>query len=224
MASQTYLPTDPGFGVYVHWPFCLSKCPYCDFNSHVRANPIDEERFVAAYRTELAHRAALTKGRKVASVFFGGGTPSLMKPETVSAILEAIAKHWTIAARRRNHARSQSDQRRGGAFSRLSLCRRQSRLARRAGLERRRSEGARASAYVAEALPRWISPPRSSTRYSFDLIYARPGQSAEAWKRELQAALAHVNDHLSLYQLTIEPDTMFERLRDAGKLDPAQCR
>ncbi len=72
--------TSPGFGVYVHWPFCLSKCPYCDFNSHVRAKPIDEARFVAAIRSELAHRAALTQGRTVASIFFGGGTPSLMKP------------------------------------------------------------------------------------------------------------------------------------------------
>ena len=87
---------DPGFGVYVHWPFCLSKCPYCDFNSHVRRNPIDESRYVEAFRAEIAHRAKLTGGRKVASVFFGGGTPSLMKPESVAAILEAIADSWTM--------------------------------------------------------------------------------------------------------------------------------
>ncbi len=87
---------DPGFGVYVHWPFCLSKCPYCDFNSHVRRNPVDEDRYVEAFRVELAHRAKLTKGRTVGSIFFGGGTPSLMKPQTVEAILQAIADNWTI--------------------------------------------------------------------------------------------------------------------------------
>ena len=96
MASQ-FSAFDPGFGVYVHWPFCLSKCPYCDFNSHVRAAPIDEARFVAAFRQELAHRAALAPGRIVSSIFFGGGTPSLMKPQTVEAILEAIASHWSVA-------------------------------------------------------------------------------------------------------------------------------
>ena len=86
----------PGFAVYVHWPFCLAKCPYCDFNSHVRAGAIDEDRFVAAFRTELAHRAALTPGRKVRSIFFGGGTPSLMRPQTVQSIIDAVAGHWTI--------------------------------------------------------------------------------------------------------------------------------
>ena len=81
---------DPGFGIYVHWPFCLSKCPYCDFNSHVRNAPIDEARYLAAFRTELAHRARIAPRRTVSSVFFGGGTPSLMKPSTVGAILEAV--------------------------------------------------------------------------------------------------------------------------------------
>ncbi|MBX9759045.1 MAG: radical SAM protein, partial [Beijerinckiaceae bacterium] len=88
--------SDPGFGVYVHWPFCLSKCPYCDFNSHVRTSGVDEARYVAAFRAEIAHRAALAPGREVASIFFGGGTPSLMKPETVAAIIEAIGEKWTI--------------------------------------------------------------------------------------------------------------------------------
>src|ERR1700712_4265181 len=90
MASQLYRAANPGFAVYVHWPFCLSKCPYCDFNRNVRSAPVDEARFVAAFRTELAHRAKLTKGRTVSSIFFGGGTPSLMKPGTVAAILDAI--------------------------------------------------------------------------------------------------------------------------------------
>ena len=87
---------DPGFAVYVHWPFCLSKCPYCDFNSHVRAAGVDEARYLAAFRAEIAHRAALAPGRVVRSIFFGGGTPSLMRPETVGGVLEAIAAHWRI--------------------------------------------------------------------------------------------------------------------------------
>ncbi|MBX9738494.1 MAG: radical SAM protein, partial [Beijerinckiaceae bacterium] len=90
---------DPGFGVYVHWPFCLSKCPYCDFNSHVRQAPVDEARYVDAFRVELAHRAALAPGRTVTSIFFGGGTPSLMKPATVAAILDAIASNWSVDPR-----------------------------------------------------------------------------------------------------------------------------
>ncbi|MGA7383556.1 MAG: radical SAM protein, partial [Methylocella sp.] len=94
---QPNIAAGPGFGVYVHWPFCLSKCPYCDFNSHVRAKPVDEARFVEAFKAELAHRAALTQGRTVASIFFGGGTPSLMKPAAVAAILDAIALHWRVA-------------------------------------------------------------------------------------------------------------------------------
>ena len=90
--------TEQPFGVYVHWPFCRAKCPYCDFNSHVRHGGIDEVRFLAAYLTELAHLASLAPGRKVTSIFFGGGTPSLMRPATVAAILEAIGKHWSVAA------------------------------------------------------------------------------------------------------------------------------
>src|SRR5438445_8553211 len=95
--SQAAEEKQPAFGVYVHWPFCLSKCPYCDFNSHVRRSAIDEPRFVEAFAAELAHRAALTPGRIVKSVFFGGGTPSLMNPATVGAILQAIGRRWTIA-------------------------------------------------------------------------------------------------------------------------------
>src|SRR5262245_2230432 len=87
----------PAFGVYVHWPFCLSKCPYCDFNSHVRHEAIDEARFVRAFETEIATTAARAPGRTVSTIFFGGGTPSLMQPESVSAILDAIGKHWTVA-------------------------------------------------------------------------------------------------------------------------------
>src|SRR5579862_6690585 len=97
MANHSPIAADPGFGIYVHWPFCLSKCPYCDFNSHVRSQPVDERRFVAAIKAELAHRASLTKGRAVRSVFFGGGTPSLMKGASVGAILEEIGRLWAVA-------------------------------------------------------------------------------------------------------------------------------
>ena len=96
MASIAPLIPDPGFGVYVHWPFCLSKCPYCDFNSHVRRGGVDEPRFLAAIQAELKHRADLTQGRQVRSIFFGGGTPSLMAPETVAAIIETIGKLWKL--------------------------------------------------------------------------------------------------------------------------------
>src|SRR6202789_1835808 len=89
-------PADPGFGVYVHWPFCLSKCPYCDFNSHVRGAAIDEERYLAAFKAEIAHRAGLAPGRKVRSVFFGGGTPSLMRPQTVQGVIDAIGAAWRL--------------------------------------------------------------------------------------------------------------------------------
>jgi len=218
MASQTYVAADPGFGVYVHWPFCLSKCPYCDFNSHVRAHPIDEERFVAAFRTELKHRAAMTKGRKVASVFFGGGTPSLMKPETVAAILDAIAKNWTVLPNAEitleaNPTSVEAERFRGyraAGVNRVSL-----------GVQALNDADLKALGRMhtaAEALTAVKIASSVFERYSFDLIYARPGQSADAWKRELQMALLHAADHMSLYQLTVEPDTMFERLRDAGKL------
>ena len=95
---------DPGFGVYVHWPFCLSKCPYCDFNSHVRGAAIDEERYLQAFRAEIAHRATLAPGRTVASVFFGGGTPSLMRPQTVQGVIDAIAAKWRLDFERGDHA------------------------------------------------------------------------------------------------------------------------
>ncbi len=117
--SNASNPPGEGFGVYVHWPFCAAKCPYCDFNSHVRHQPVDQKMFVGAHLREIAHMASLAPGRTVTSIFFGGGTPSLMEPETVATILDAIAGHWTRGARRRDHARGQPVQRRGGALSRL---------------------------------------------------------------------------------------------------------
>ncbi len=216
--EQTRAHGDAGFAVYVHWPFCLSKCPYCDFNSHVRADPIDEQRFIAAYRAELAHRAALTRGRNVRSVFFGGGTPSLMRPETVQAILDAISSHWsfepdveiTLEANPTSVEAGRFRGLRAAGVNRLSIGVQSLDDAVLRTLGRKHS--------VAEALQAVKTAAAIFDRTSFDLIYARPSQSVNDWRRELTQAIALAGEHLSLYQLTIEPDTIYERLRDAGKL------
>ncbi len=227
MASQTYTPGSPGFAVYVHWPFCQSKCPYCDFNSHVRAQAVDEERFVQAFRAELAHRAKLTKGRTVNSIFFGGGTPSLMKPGTVAGILDAIAANWSVdpnaevtleANPTSVEANRFTGYRRAGV-NRVSL-----------GVQATNDADLRALGRLhnaAEARRAIAVAGSIFERYTFDLIYARPNQTPAAWRAELTEALGLAREHMSLYQLTIEPDTMFERLRNAGKLHPPtpdQCR
>ncbi len=210
--------TDPGFGIYVHWPFCLSKCPYCDFNSHVRQAPVDESRFLAAFRTELKHRAGLTPGRLVSSVFFGGGTPSLMRPATIGAILEAIASHWSVDPRAEvtleaNPTSVEAERFRGyraAGVNRVSL-----------GVQAMNDRDLAALGRLhtaAEAMAAVEVAAKAFERYSFDLIYARPGQTPAAWKAELGSAIDHAAEHLSLYQLTIEPDTIFERLHRAGKL------
>ena len=209
---------DPGFGVYVHWPFCLSKCPYCDFNSHVRRAAIDEDRYIEAFEIELAHRASLAPGRTVTSIFIGGGTPSLMAPKTVSAILDAIAKHWAIDGKAEitmeaNPSSVEADRFRGyraAGVNRVSL-----------GVQALNDPDLRALGRLhstAEALIALEVAHRTFSRVSFDLIYARPGQTPDGWRRELNEALSLGTEHLSLYQLTIEPDTMFERLVNAGKL------
>ena len=218
MATPIRNAFDPGFGVYVHWPFCLAKCPYCDFNSHVRRGDVDEDRFVEAYRTELAHRAALAPGREVSSIFFGGGTPSLMHPSTVEAILQAIADNWPIAkdveiSLEANPTSVEAARFRGykaAGVNRVSL-----------GIQALndidlRNLGRQHS--VAEALAALEIANSVFSRVSFDLIYARQGQTPAAWRKELELALARAGEHVSLYQLTLEPDTMFERLADAGKL------
>jgi oxygen-independent coproporphyrinogen-3 oxidase len=209
---------DPGFAVYVHWPFCLAKCPYCDFNSHVRAQAPDEKRFVAAFVREIAHRAALTPARKVRSIFFGGGTPSLMAPATVGAILDAIAARWTIEPNAEITLEANPTSVEAGRF----------RGYREAGVNRvsigvqalndadLRALGRRHS--VAEAIAALDTAKAIFSRMSFDLIYARVGQTEAAWRAELDAAMRLATEHVSLYQLTIEPDTIFERLWRAGKL------
>jgi oxygen-independent coproporphyrinogen-3 oxidase len=210
--------TDPGFGVYVHWPFCLSKCPYCDFNSHVRHADIDEARFVRAFTAEIAATAERIPGREAASIFFGGGTPSLMQPATVGAILDAIARHWTLArdvevTLEANPTSVEATRFRGyrtAGVNRVSLGVQALDDGALTALGRLHSA---AEALAAVAIARAAFP-----RYSFDLIYARPGQTVTAWRGELARAIAQAADHLSLYQLTIEPDTPFATLRAAGKL------
>ena len=209
---------DPGFAVYVHWPFCLAKCPYCDFNSHVRATPPDEARFVAAFKREIAHRAALTPGRNVRSIFFGGGTPSLMAPKTVASILDDIAKHWRIEPNAEITLEANPTSVEAGRFrgyaqagvNRVSIGVQALNDADLRALGRRHSV---AEAVAALGVAKSIFP-----RLSFDLIYARVGQTEAAWRAELELAMQLATEHVSLYQLTIEPETIFERLWRAGKL------
>ncbi len=210
-------PDNP-FGVYVHWPFCLSKCPYCDFNSHVRRAPIDEPRFVRAFAAEIAATAARVPDRTVSAVFFGGGTPSLMQPATVGAIMESIARHWRIApdaevTLEANPTSVEAARFRGyraAGVNRVSLGVQS--LDDRVLAELGRTHSAR-EALDAVAIARAIFD-----RYSVDLIYARPRQTPQEWESELRLALGEAGEHLSLYQLTIEADTPFAALHAAGKL------
>ena len=211
-------PADPGFGVYVHWPFCAQKCPYCDFNSHVRMGGIDEARFRAAFLAELAHTRALIGPRTVASIFIGGGTPSLMQPETVAAILDEIGRQWSVAGDAEVTIEANPGSVEAGRFAgyraagvnRVSLGVQSLDDAQLKRLGRIHS--------VAEAKTAVAIAAATFERVSFDLIYARPGQTVAAWRAELAEALAMAGGHLSLYQLTIEPDTPFAALHRAGKL------
>lgn len=216
------IPTslEPGFGVYVHWPFCLAKCPYCDFNSHVRTGGVDQAGYVEAYLKEIAHMAAIAPGRQVQSIFFGGGTPSLMEPKTVGAILDAIGGAWTIApdaeisleANPTSVDATRFAGYRAAGVNRVSLGVQAMNDADLKRLGRMHS--------VAEAMAAVEIAAKSFERYSFDLIYARPDQQPKDWQAELDRAIDRAAEHLSLYQLTIEPDTMYERLVAAGKLIP----
>jgi putative oxygen-independent coproporphyrinogen III oxidase len=206
------------FGVYIHWPFCLSKCPYCDFNSHVRHGAIDESRYIRAYETEIAETAARTPGRTVSTIFFGGGTPSLMQPSTVGAILDAIGKHWRVAPNveitlEANPTSVEATRFRGfraAGINRVSLGVQALDDASLRGLGRMHT--------AQEALDAVAIARASFDRYSFDLIYARPDQTPEAWRAELSRAISEAAEHLSLYQLTIEDGTPFASLYKAGKL------
>ena len=206
------------FGVYIHWPFCLSKCPYCDFNSHVRHGAVDEAGFVRAFASEIAATAARVGKRTVSTIFFGGGTPSLMAPQTVGAILEAVARSWTIA----HHAEITLEANptsveatrftgfRGAGVNRVSI-----------GLQALDDAALRALGRLhsaREALDAVAVARAVFDRYSFDLIYARPGQTPDAWASELTYAIAQAGEHLSLYQLTIEHGTPCYEVHAAGKL------
>jgi putative oxygen-independent coproporphyrinogen III oxidase len=204
--------------VYIHWPFCRSKCPYCDFNSHVR-EAVDEQVWTGALIADLDRQAALAPEHEVVSMFFGGGTPSLMPPDTAAALIERVKRHWRTApdleiTLEANPNSAEAERFAGFAHAgvnRLSL-----------GVQALDSAALRflgrghdrAEAIAAIELSRKLF-----ARTSFDLIYARPGQNLEAWRQELDEALSLAGEHLSLYQLTIEPGTAFHTRAARGELD-----
>ncbi len=205
--------------LYIHWPFCLAKCPYCDFNSHVRA-AADAAQWQSALLADMAHEAALTGGATLTSIFFGGGTPSLMPPALVAALIEAAARHWRFAPDIEITLEANPSSVEAANFAALQ----------QAGINRT-SLGLQALDdqtlhflgrlhNAAEGLAALEVARRHFGRVSFDLIYARPGQTPEEWHRELARALALGTGHLSLYQLTIEPGTRFATLVREGKLVP----
>ena len=208
--------SDP-LALYIHWPFCLAKCPYCDFNSHVR-DRIPQARFARALRTELAWEAARLGRRPLASIFFGGGTPSLMEPQTVADVIADATTLFdplpglevTLEANPTSVELAKLRGFRDAGVNRASLGIQSLDAGALAMLGRQHSAG---EAVAALALARDTFP-----RVSFDLIYARPGQGVAAWQAELRQALALCADHLSLYQLTVEPGTGFEALHRRGEL------
>jgi putative oxygen-independent coproporphyrinogen III oxidase len=208
----------PGFGVYVHWPFCRAKCPYCDFNSHVRHQPVDAIGFARAIAREMETLAARNVGRLVSSVFFGGGTPSLMPPAAVAAVLDAIADNWEVApdievTLEANPTSAEAENfagYRAAGVNRASV-----------GVQALNDRDLKALGRqhtADEALAAFALASRVFPRTSFDLIYARPGQSVAQWRGELRQALDCQQGHMSLYQLTIEPGTMFAELAARGSL------
>ena len=206
------------FGVYVHWPFCRAKCPYCDFNSHVRHAPVDVASFITALRQELAWFRNVTGARNVTSVFFGGGTPSLLPPDAVDAIISSIDGLWTLAAGAEitleaNPTSVESQNFRGyraAGVNRVSVGVQalDDQALKFLGRQHTADEALTAFRLAAQIFP----------RVSFDLIYARPGQSVGDWERELGQALREQQGHMSLYQLTIEPGTAFAGLAANGTL------
>ncbi|MEP2944983.1 MAG: radical SAM family heme chaperone HemW [Lentilitoribacter sp.] len=209
---------EPGFGIYLHWPFCAAKCPYCDFNSHVRHQKVDQPRFIEAFKREIEHNRQTTGPREVTSIFIGGGTPSLMDPETVDEILQAVKDAWTVPdhieiTMEANPSSVEASRFKGyrqAGVNRVSM-----------GVQALNDKDLKflgrlhnvAEAKKAISLARDIFP-----RMSFDLIYARPHQTPEDWADELREAIDLAADHLSLYQLTIEEGTPFFTLHEAGKI------
>lgn len=211
---------DDALALYVHWPFCVSKCPYCDFNSHIRAS-VDQAQWRDAMLRDLAHEAEQAPGRRLGSIFFGGGTPSLMPPETVAAIIEATEAHWgfapgieiTLEANPSSVEAARFADLASAGVNRVSL-----------GLQSLDDEALHFLGRAhdeTEGLAALETAQGVFDRVSFDLIYALPGQSEAAWKAELRRALSFGTEHLSLYQLTIEPGTRFAALAAKGELVPA---
>ncbi len=217
---ETKPAPEAALALYVHWPFCVSKCPYCDFNSHVRAS-VDQEQWRTALLRDLAHEAQEAPGRPLTSIFFGGGTPSLMPPETVAALIGAAEQHWgfapgieiTLEANPSSIEAARFADLASAGVNRVSL-----------GLQALddavlrflgRAHG------LTEGLAALEAAQKSFARVSFDLIYARPDQSEKDWRQELQQALSFGTGHLSLYQLTIEPGTRFAALAAKGELPQA---
>ena len=206
--------------LYIHWPFCVSKCPYCDFNSHVRET-VDDDAWRATLLADMAYEAALTPGRKLTSIFFGGGTPSLMPSSTVAALIDAAAQHWgfadnieiTLEANPSSVEAARFADLAAAGVNRVSLGLQSLHDAALAFLGRAHS--------VAESLDALAVAQHHFGRVNIDLIYARPAQTASQWEAELRRALSFGTDHVSLYQLTIEPGTRFETLVRTGHFIPA---
>jgi putative oxygen-independent coproporphyrinogen III oxidase len=207
-----------GLALYIHWPFCVSKCPYCDFNSHVRAS-IDQGQWRAALLEDLAYEAASWPHGPVGSIFFGGGTPSLMEPATVAALIHAAESHWgftadveiTLEANPSSVEAARFADLAAAGVNRVSL-----------GLQSLDEEALRflgRAHDVAEGLAALDTAQRHFGRVSFDLIYALPDQTDAAWQAELARALAFGTGHVSLYQLTVEPGTRFAALAAKGAFE-----
>jgi putative oxygen-independent coproporphyrinogen III oxidase len=206
------------FGVYVHWPFCKAKCPYCDFNSHVRHTPVDAMGFAQSLARELGTMAQRTPGRTVTSIFFGGGTPSLMPPKAVGHVLDAIGKEWAVdsdaeVTLEANPTSVEAENFRGyraAGVNRVSV-----------GVQSLNEDHLKALGRQhtpEEALAAFRLAAKIFPRVSFDMIYARPNQSLDQWREELTRALAEHQGHMSLYQLTIEPETRYADLYASGQL------
>ena len=218
-SSQRFSEVGEPFALYVHWPFCVSKCPYCDFNSHVRET-IDQDAWRKALLTDLAYEARLLPGRTLGSIFFGGGTPSLMPPATVAALIEAAGRYWPLAddveiTLEANPSSVEADRFAdlgAAGVNRVSLGVQAFDDERLAFLGRAHS--------AREGLDALRTAQRNFARVSFDLIYALPGDTEQQWSSDLDRAIGVGTEHLSLYQLTIEPGTRFAAMAAKGTLTP----
>lgn len=214
-------PTDlNGLALYIHWPFCIAKCPYCDFNSHVR-DQVDHDAWQTALLLDLRHEYKVNANRRISSIFFGGGTPSLMRPQLVAKLIEEANALWglvdhceiTLEANPSSVEASKFADLASAGVNRVSLGLQ--------SLDDQTLEFLGRAHDVKEGLAALATAQQNFGRVSFDLIYARPNQSAKDWQAELEKALGFGTDHLSLYQLTIEPGTRFETLVRTGDLVPA---